>query len=93
MKLKVIIQKQAKLYVLFVYHPALGTMLPAGPRLKRGKPLPIDGFEYLNSTNAKVAAEKLQAYIDYCHEDEVTDAKYNRQQEIQDKLHAWENLK
>jgi hypothetical protein len=37
---------------------------PVGPRLERGKPLPVTQTEFNSEEEAKVAAAKLQTYID-----------------------------
>ena len=37
---------------------------PIGPRLERGKPLPVTQTEFSTEEEAKEAADKLQGYID-----------------------------
>jgi hypothetical protein len=37
---------------------------PAGPRLERGTPLPVDGFEFFDEGEARDSAARLQAYVD-----------------------------
>ncbi len=42
----------------------LGLIVPAGPRLRRLDPLPVDDFTYFDQGEAEEAAGKLQAYAD-----------------------------
>jgi hypothetical protein len=40
------------------------TISPAGWRLQRNDPLPIEDFDFFDEDDAKVAVVKLQAYVD-----------------------------
>lgn len=45
-----------------------GSPEPAGHRLERGDPLPIDKFVFDDAGEAKRAEERLQKYIDRTHQ-------------------------
>ena len=62
MSVRVVIRKTIRGYSLYIQ--SCGGESPAGSRLARGKPLPIDKWDYEDEEEAKINAIELQLYID-----------------------------
>lgn len=59
--LKILVVERDSLHCLMVQ--SLAGLNPAGWRLQRGAPLPVDEFEFLDLNDAIAARNKLQDYL------------------------------
>jgi hypothetical protein len=59
--LKILVVERDDMHCLMVQ--SLGGLNPAGWRLQRGEPMPVDEFEFLDLNDAIEARNKLQEYV------------------------------